>query len=127
MSMLRSISGWLARLKLPTLVAVGVLEVLLAIYVFGSAVPAIRAETGNADFEIVDAYYLRPPSTTFANLEALGSKGRSIYLRIAAADVFIPIGYATLLGAWMAKVWRVSPTPMPHGTHSIKSGYTWMK
>lgn len=118
-SMLRSISGQLASLTTPMLVAVGLLLVVLLVYVAGILTPALRAALRKPDFNIVDAYYWRPPTTTFANLEALGprgSRGRSIYLRIAAADVFIPASYAMLLGAWMANTWRVSPTPILHGT-----------
>ena len=87
----------------------------LMYYVFFGVLPEMRELLHQPGFEVVDAYYIRPPSVTFANLENLGVEGRSLYLKVAAADTLIPLLYATLLGAWMAWAWRVSTTPRTNG------------
>ncbi len=117
MNALRSLSGQLARVKTPTVLAAGLLTVLLMLYIFGVILPAIRSEVGQPRFEVVDAYLVRTPSMTFDNLETLGAKGRSIYLRMAAADVLIPAVYAVLFGGLMARAWGVTPAPRKHGVH----------
>lgn len=111
----RGLSGKLARIKPLTLIIVGILLMLLMCYCFLVVLPEIRVEVGQPEFEVVDAYYIRPPSMTFSILETMGAKGRRMYMRIASADVFIPFCFATLLGGLMAKAWGASPTPKKHG------------
>ena len=108
-------SGQLARVTMPAFLAMGALLVALMYSIFFGVLPEMRKLLHRPDFEVVDAYYIRPPSVTFANLEELGVEGRKVYLRVAAADTFIPLLYAILLGAWMAWAWRVSPAPRTNG------------
>ena len=115
MNACRAVSGQLARVTMPAFLVMGALLVTLMCYVFFGVLPEMRKLLHRPDFEVVDAYYIRPPSVTFANLEALGDEGRKLYLKVAAADTFIPLLYATLLGAWMAWAWRVSPAPRTNG------------
>lgn len=114
----RALSGNLSRIKPVTLVAVGIVLGVAMAYVFLVVLEDIRAVVGQPNFEVVDAFYIRPPSLTFQNLETMGPKGRSIYMRIAATDVLIPACLALLLGGLMAKAWLVTPTPKPHGMES---------
>ena len=117
--MLRALSGRLASINTPVLVALGVSQLLLMYYAFGVSLPAIRAEVKDANFEVVDAYFIRPPSLTFANLEQLGPRGSGLYLRLAAADVLIPAVYAPLFGAMVAKSWRVQTVPREGGVNAL--------
>lgn len=100
---------------MPAFLAVGALLMALMYSVFFGVLPEMRKMLHQPDFEVVDAYYIRPPSVTFANLESLGVEGRKLYLKVAAVDTFIPLLYAALLGAWMAWAWRVSTTPRTNG------------
>ena len=115
MNACRAMSGQLARVTMPAFLAMGALLVALMYLVFFSFLPGMRKLLHRPKFEVVDAYYIRPPSVTFANLEELGVEGRKLYLKVAAADTFVPLFYATLLGAWVAWAWRVSPTPRTNG------------
>lgn len=119
----RALSGNLSRIKPAALVAVGIVLGVAMAYVFLVVLQDIRAVVGQPDFEVVDAFYIRPPSLTFQNLQTMGPKGRSIYMRIAATDVLIPACLALLLGGLMAKAWLVTPTPTPHGNESSRLFY----
>ena len=46
---------------------------------FGDTLPEMRKLLHQPDFEVVDAYYIRPPSVTFANLEENGCRGETEY------------------------------------------------
>lgn len=111
----RALSGNLSRIKPPALAAIALVLGAAMSYVFLVVLEEIRAVLGQPNFEVVDAFYIRPPSLTFENLNAMGAKGRSIYMRIAVTDVLIPACLALLLGGLMAKAWRVTPTPRKHG------------
>ena len=115
MGVLRNVSIKLASISTPTLVALGISQLLLMYFAFAVVLPAIRAEVSDEKFELVDAYLIRPPSVTFANLEALGVRGRGLYLQLAAADVLIPAVYAPLFGTIVARSWGVDAVPKKQG------------
>lgn len=111
----RALSGNLSRIKPAALIVIALILGAAMAYVFLVVLEEIRAAIGQPEFEVVDAFYIRPPSLTFQILNTMGAKGRSIYMRIAVTDVLIPACLALLLGGLMAKAWRVTPTPTKHG------------
>lgn len=121
MKFARELSRQIAGVRQRTVWVARALLVACMAYAFFLVIPAISAEVQQPGFKIVDAIIVRWPTETFQILENMGSRGRILYLRIAAVDVLIPICYALALGSSLARVWRLNPKAQHRGIPMLSS------
>ena len=115
MTFLRRLSGQLARLSPGSLWGLTAVLVGCVLFFSGVVMPALHKATGDPNFQHMDTYTFRPPSVTFANLDALGPRGIKVYSWGGVFDSLVPATYSLLFGGLLAKIFCVTPQQRPHG------------